>query len=130
MNEDDLLRRLDDGSLPPAEFSHRNHVRAAWHCLRRGATLRDAAYGFRDVLLRYVRSIGAEDKFHLTLTLAFMHIIHARMGMDGETWDAFAARNPDLFDNAKSLVARHYSAARIAAGKVEFAEPDGEPLPT
>jgi hypothetical protein len=129
VSEEELLRRLGDGSLPASEFSHRNHVRAAWHCLRQGASLRDSAHGFRDLLLHYVRAIGAEDKFHQTLTLAFMHIIHARMGEAGETWDAFAARNPDLFSSAQSLIARHYTAARMAAGRVQFAEPDGEPLP-
>jgi len=130
MNEQELVRRLADGSLSPAEFSHRNHVRAAWYCLGGGKPLPQAAHAFRDVLLSYVRSVGAEDKFHLTLTLAFMHIIHARMGGAGEAWEAFAERNPDLFTSARSLIARHYTAARIAAGRCEFVEPDGEPLPS
>jgi hypothetical protein len=125
----ELLRRLADGSLPPASFTHHNHVRAAWQCLRDHDALPVAAHAFRDTLLGYVRTVGAEDKFHHTLTLAFMHIIHARMAGPAEPWDAFAARNPDLFSDARSLIARHYSAARIAAGKREFAEPDGAPLP-
>ena len=128
MEEGELLRRLADGSLPPAEFTHRNHVRAAWQCLREGPSLPAAAHRFRDLLLGYVRSVGALDKFHLTLTLAFMHIIHARM-RDGEDWPAFAVRNPDLFSDARSLIARHYSEARIAAGRAQFAEPDQAPLP-
>jgi len=129
MDESELLRRLADGSLAPGEFTHRNHVRAAWRCLSEGPSLSAAAHRFRDLLLDYVRSVGALDKFHLTLTLAFMHIIHARMGDAGETWDAFAARNPDLLTDARSLIARHYSAARIAAGRAQFAEPDQAPLP-
>jgi hypothetical protein len=124
----ELLRRLADGSLPPADFTHRNHVHAAWQCLRSHDRLPTAAHAFGGLLLAYVRTVGAEDKFHLTLTLAFMHIIHARMA-EPEAWDAFAARNPDLFSDARSLIARHYSAARIAAGRREFAEPDGMPLP-
>ena len=129
MDGAEILRRLTDGSLPPAAFTHSNHVQAAWQCLRNHDRLPDAAYAFRDTLLGYVRRAGAEDKFHLTLTLAFMHIIHARMGAADEAWDRFAARNPDLFSDARSLIGRHYSAARIAAGKVRFAEPDGAPLP-
>lgn len=128
MDEQQLLDALRSGTLPPAQFNHRNHVRAAWACLRR-RPLREAAHEFRDILLAYVRSAGAEDKFHLTLTLAFMHIIHARIVDGDESWDSFAARNPDLFANARSLIARHYTAARIAGGKQQFAEPDGEPLP-
>ena len=129
MEEEELLRRLADGSLPASEFSHRNHVRAAWHCLRGGDPLPQAAHRFRDLLLDYVRGVGAQDKFHLTLTLAFMHIIHARMGSPGEAWPAFEARNPDLFSSAQSLIARHYTAARMAAGRTRFAEPDLAPLP-
>lgn len=129
MDGAELLRRLADGTLPPGEFTHRNHVHAAWQCLRSHDRLPVAAHAFGDLLLAYVRAVGAEDKFHLTLTLAFMHIIHARMGAGGEAWDLFAARNPDLFTDARSLIARHYSATRIAAGRREFAEPDGAPLP-
>jgi hypothetical protein len=129
MDGADLLRRLADGSLPGAEFTHRNHVHAAWQCLCEGPSLAGAAHRFRDLLQNYVRAVGAADKFHLTLTLAFMHIVHARMGPAAEGWPAFAARNPDLFDDARSLIARHYSAARMAAGRVQFAEPDGAPLP-
>ncbi len=128
MDEEALLRRLGDGTLPPAEFTHRNHVRAAWHCLR-SRPLREAAHGFRDLLQAYVQRVGAAEKFHLTLTLAFMHIIHARMGRPEEGWEAFSGRNPDLFSDARSLIARHYSTAQIAAGRTQFAEPDGAPLP-
>ena len=124
-----MLRRLEDGSLAPADFTHLNHVHAAWQCLRQHDALPRAAHAFSDTLLAYVRRVGAEDKFHLTLTLAFMHIIHARMGADDEIWDVFEARNPDLFSDARSLVGRHYSAARIATGRHQFAEPDGAPLP-
>jgi hypothetical protein len=129
MDSTELLRQLSDGSLPPASFTHANHVRAGWQCLREHDRLAVAAHAFRDLLLAYVRHVGAEEKFHLTLTLAFMHIIHARMGSADEAWEAFAKRNPDLFSDARSLIARHYSATRIDAGKLEFAEPDGVPLP-
>jgi hypothetical protein len=124
----ELVRQLEAGTLPAAEFSHRNHVRAGWFYLNQ-LPLRDAAHKFRDTLLRYVRGLGAEDKFHLTLTLAFMHVIRARMNEPSESWESFAARNPDLFDNARSLIARHYSAARMADGRHQFAEPDLAPLP-
>lgn len=123
-----LVAALEAGTLPPAEFTHRNHVRAAWHYLRQ-RPLRDAAYGFRDTLIAYVRKLGAEDKFHLTLTLAFMHVIHERMGKSDESWDDFATRNPELFNGAKGLIARHYSPARLDQGRVHFAEPDLSALP-
>lgn len=128
MTEAELAAELERGTLPPAQFNHANHVRVGWHYLQR-QSLRDAAYHLRDVLQAYVRKLGAEDKFHLTLTLAFMHLIFERMGSSGESWDSFRARNPDLFNDAHSLIGRHYSAGRLADGRQQFAEPDRRPLP-
>lgn len=123
-----LVAELEAGTLAPAEFTHSNHVRAAWHVLRQ-RPLRDAAFHFRDTLIAYVCKLGAQDKFHLTLTLAFMHLIHARMAAADENWEEFAARNPELFSDAKGLIAAHYSPARLAEGRQSFTEPDLAPLP-
>ena len=123
-----LAAALEAGSLPPAEFSHANHVRLGWHYLQR-RSLRDAAYHLRDVLQAYVQKLGAGEKFHLTLTLSFMHLIYERMGPAEESWEDFCARNPDLFSEARSLIGQHYSAERLDAGRASFAESDRLPLP-
>lgn len=126
-----LLAGLADCTLPPAQFSHRNHVRAAWQCLRE-QPLPEAAERFAGLLQGYVTHLNAQDKYHHTLTLAFMHLIHARMGdtATGE-WDAFAAANTDLFSDAKALVGRHYSAPLLASDRARrsFVEPDLAALP-
>jgi hypothetical protein len=130
MDGEQLLAGLADGSLPPREFCHRNHVRAAWTCLQR-MPLRVAAHRFGELLQRYVTQVGAEDKFHLTLTFAFMHLIHERMKASPADWDGFVATNPDLFADAKSLVARFYSPGRLMTVEARraFVEPDLAPLP-
>jgi len=128
MDAASLAAALEDGTLPPAQFNHCNHVRVGWHYLCQ-RSLPEAAHQLRDVLQAYVRKLGAEDKFHLTLTLAFMHVIHARMGPADEPWESFAARNPDLFNDARSLIGRHYSAEQLSLGRQAFAEPDRRPLP-
>ncbi len=122
-----LIRALEDGTLPPSEFSHRSHVQAGWFYLQHWP-LREAAHRFRDSLRAYVRGLGAEEKFHVTLTLAFMHLIHERTRA-GESWDAFAARNPELFDDARALMSRHYTADALARGGLAFVEPDCATLP-
>ncbi|HVT35770.1 MAG TPA: hypothetical protein VHE37_09305 [Nevskiaceae bacterium] len=122
-----LIAGLETGSLPPAQFSHENHVRAARQLLL-AEPLPQAAHRFAELLRNYVGGIGAQDKFHLTLTLAFMHLIHQRMRA-GDSWDGFRARHPELFRDAAALIARHYSRERIAAGRSVFIEPDGLPLP-
>ena len=130
MNDAELVAALEDGTLPTSAFDHRAHVRAARHYLQR-MSLPQAAHRFRDVLQAYVTGVGAADKFHLTLTYALMHLIHARMQGAATDWDSFASANDDLFANAKALLARHYSHGRLMADEARhsFVEPDLAPLP-
>lgn len=125
-----LLAGLADGSLPPAAFNHRNHVHAAWQCLRE-QPLPAAAHRFAGLLRGYVRQVGAENRFHFTLTLAFMHLIQeARRATPDVDWDVFAAAHPELFDQARHLIARHYSPERLCGeARSEFVAPDRAELP-
>ena len=127
MDDAGLVAQLEDGTLPPAEFNHETHVRAAWLYLQR-EPLAPAAHRFAAALQAYVLKLGAGSKFHLTLTLAFMHLIRERM-QDGEGWAEFRGRNPELFANAAMLIAQHYSPPQLAAGRSQFSEPDRAALP-
>jgi hypothetical protein len=126
----ELLVALENGTLPPAQFTHYNHVRAAWHCLQQ-LPLREAAHSFRDVLMSYVRKQGVEDKFHLTLTFAFMHLIHERIKATPGDWEDFVAANADLFSDARRLVSQYYSPGRLLSDNArrQFVEPDLAALP-
>lgn len=126
----ELLVALENGTLPPAQFTHYNHVRIAWHCLQH-LPLREAAHSLRDVLMSYVRRQGDADKFHLTLTYAFMHLIHERIKATPGGWDAFVAANPDLFSDARKLVSHYYSPGRLMSDEARrrFVEPDLAALP-
>ena len=48
----------------------------------------------------------------------------------GESFAAFAARNPDLFESGSELLGRHYDPATLAAveARQRFVVPDREPL--
>ncbi|HEX2060718.1 MAG TPA: hypothetical protein VHK90_08250 [Thermoanaerobaculia bacterium] len=112
MDDRDLLTALENCTLPPAEFSHRNHVRAAWAYLREHPVL-DALPRFVTTLKRYATSLGAAAKYHETITFAFIFLIHERMQtQQHETFDAFAAANPDLFEN---VLARYYPREILAS---------------
>lgn len=131
MNDQQFLRALEDTTLPPAEFSHRNHLRAAWLYLDR-YPLPEAARRSATAIQRYATAAGAPGKFHLTLTLAFMHIIAAlREAHPQPDWESFLAACPELLADAKGLVARHYSDACLAEERArrEFVPPDRLPLP-
>jgi hypothetical protein len=125
-----LLAGLADGSLPAGAFSHRNHVRAAWQCLREDP-LPQAAQRFTGLLRQFVGQIGAADKYHHTLTVAFMHLIDVRRRAAPGDWDGFERAHPELFRDAQRLIEQHYSPALLKTPEAHsgFIEPDRAPLP-
>lgn len=131
MNDLDFLEALENGSLPESEFTHRNHLRAGWLYLERHP-LPEAAMACALAIQKYATGAGAPDKFHLTLTLAFMHIIaDLRAVHPADDWEAFLAVCPDLQRDAKALIAQHYSESLLASEQARrtFVPPDREPLP-
>jgi hypothetical protein len=131
-----LVAALERCELPPADFTHERHVQAAWHYLRR-QPLDRAAQSFVATLQAYVNHLGAQSKFHLTMTVAFLHLIHSRIDgppsvsidlSDGD-WQAFRDAHPELFSGGRQLIAAHYSDDALERGRGSFVEPDREPLP-
>ncbi|TJY64741.1 hypothetical protein E4T66_00380 [Sinimarinibacterium sp. CAU 1509] len=124
-----LLAALADFSLPPEQFGHRNHVHAAWQCLR-AAPLPQATERFCSLLIRYVDHLGARDKYHHSLTVALLHLIAARM-RDDQDWETFIAAHPELLHDARALLSQHYSPECLGsdAARLGFVAPDRAPLP-
>jgi hypothetical protein len=127
MTAAELLHGLADGSLPPSEFGHAAHLQVARELLLQWPPA-EAEARFCALLGGYVRRLGAEAKFHQTLSLALLRLIAARL-RPGESWAQFQASNPELFADARGLLAHHYSAERLAAGREQFLAPDLAPLP-
>lgn len=126
-----FLTALENGSLPSAEFSHCNHLRAAWLYLEQHP-LPEAARRCALTIRRYATQLGAAEKFHFTLTLAFMHIIAAlREQHPANDWETFLAACPTLLRDAKALIALHYSDAALTSdiARRDFVPPDRAPLP-
>lgn len=127
-----FVRALESLQLDPATFNHRQHLRLAWVYLGR-LPLRAAAYRCAGRIREFAVHHGSPRKFHLTMTLAFMHLIEGRrrQAPASEDFAQFCARNPDLLGNARGLLGRYYSAARLndPAARSEFMTPDLQPLP-
>ncbi len=100
MNDEELLRAWEGLTLPPERFGHREHVRVAWICLRREEPAAGIARFVRG-LRAFAAAAGAPDKFHETVTWAFLLLVLDRMGRGGDStdgWETFIAANPDLLD--------------------------------
>jgi hypothetical protein len=124
LTDEALLRGFDRASLRPGEFRHVDHVRVAWLYLRRfepAEALRRYVEGIR----RLSKALGAPEKYHETITWAYLLLIGERL-RDGESWSEFAARNADLLDWETSILDRYYSPELLAsdAARRRFFLPD------
>lgn len=123
MDDRELVERFEACTLAASEFSHRNHVRLAWIYLNE-APLLDALRRFATNLERYATSLDASAKYHETITCAYLFLIHERMQQErGRTFDEFAVRWPELFEN---VLERYYSAGALASdvARKGFVMPD------
>jgi hypothetical protein len=115
LGDEELVARFEAGTLAPADYHHREHLRIAFAMLR-DADFGEAAVRFRSALRRYAAAIGATAKLHETLTWAYLALVHARMqDAADESSLAFLARHPDLLDHRAGALARHYDVPAITA---------------
>jgi hypothetical protein len=118
MTDDDFVRGFEDCTIPGGEFHHRDHVRLAWIYLRRQSAL-DALARFTSGLRRFAAFNGHPGLYHETITWAFLFLIHERMADAGESesWEAFAARNPDLLTWKPSVLDLYYEPAILQSDR-------------
>lgn len=112
MRDRELVDAFEACTLPPAEFTHRSHVRLAWLYLRE-APLLETLTRYSEGIKRYAGSLGAGAKYHETITWAFLFLIHERMQHSAAaTFDEFAAENEDLFG---PILQRYYTSEVLAS---------------
>jgi hypothetical protein len=119
MTDEELVQGFESGALE--DFPHESHVRAAWCYLRRDPIL-VALPRFKAALQRFAAGKGTPDRYHETITVAFMLLIAERLGAARDLlWDEFAARNPDLLRREPSALAAFYAADVLASARAREA---------
>lgn len=130
MSDDDFLRAFLDGSLPPQQFHHREHLRLTW-CLVRRLDAAAATSAVATGIQRYATHHGQAAKYHETLTRFWVRIVAHQMATrpDITEFDAFVAAFPHLLD--KQLPARHWRRETMdsTAARTQWVEPDLLALP-
>ncbi len=129
MKEREFIRRFEDLSLPADEFNHRGHIWLAWLYIR-DCGLKKASQKLNDGIKSFARSLGAEQKYHCTLTTTFACAIKSRFKED-ETFVKFLKSNRDLETNAMHIIQKHYSPELLQAAnaKSTLVSPDRMPFP-
>lgn len=109
MTDRDLVTQFENGSLPPTAFHHADHVRLAFAYLRHYPVL-EALERFSAALQHFAKSHGKPNLYHLTITWAYMFLIHERIAQAVQTqsWEEFAQANPDLLTWKNGILKKYY----------------------
>jgi hypothetical protein len=112
MSDDEFLAALESCSLIERDFGHAAHARAAYLYLRSG-DFAAALAKTRSAIRAYAASLGNADRYHETITVAYLALIRQKMYEqgDGGGWDGFARENPELLE--RDLLLRFYPQAQL-----------------
>jgi hypothetical protein len=115
LDDAELLAGFERAEL--ACFRHRDHLRVAWLYLQ-AHPFEEAARLFVAGVKRLAAAKGAPEKYHQTLTWAYLALLDARLAEPGARdlgFAAFLEHNGDLLDHARGAVARLYDADTLAS---------------
>ena len=100
---------LENATIDPDAFDHPAHVYAAWLYLEQWP-LREATGRFCGAIRRLTSKLGAETKYHETITCFFMQLINERREASANSnWQQFMTANKELVNDAGKTLARYYS---------------------
>ncbi len=111
MTDADFIAALENCTLPAAAFRHRDHLRAGWTYLQ-GMPFGAALDRMREALQRYAASHGQPERYHETVTVAYMSLLQTHRALNpADSWEQFVVANPVLFE--AGLLARFYERATL-----------------
>jgi hypothetical protein len=129
-SDEDFLRAFEDLSFPADLFHHPEHIHVAWLYLKSSDATR-AAERMSEGIRRFANHHGATQKYHHTLTLAWIRLVAAALveTPEGCTFEQFITAQPQLKDT--NLLAKYYSKELLqtATAREAWVEPDLQPLP-
>jgi hypothetical protein len=128
LTDEELVRKIEDCTLD-AEFHHADHIRLAWIYLRMMPTA-EAAERMAGTLRRYSAHKGKPERYHHTMTLAWMRLVASaqRTTPEVSAFGDFVAAQPRLLD--RDALATHYSQEILRGdpARTRWVEPDLHPL--
>jgi hypothetical protein len=109
LSGDEIIQQFEQGLASAATFHHGDHVRLAFEYLRRYPAL-EALRRFSDALQRFAAAQGKADRYHETITWAYLLLIRERIARasGAPTWEEFAASNEDLLIWKGGVLAKFY----------------------
>lgn len=113
LTDDIFLQQFEQLTLDPEHFCHQGHLRLVWLYLNH-YDIGTAINRIGTNIKAYAESLGAHDKFNLTITDALARIAASRIKTKPcENWQSFLKLNPDLVDDALGLLLAHYNKSTL-----------------
>lgn len=98
-----------DCALEPKLFSQEAHIRLTWIHLKKYG-LKQTLKNIPFQLKRYVKQIGAQEKYHASITMGGIYAVHHFMQKkDIGYFKLFLSSYPELETDFKGLINSHYS---------------------
>jgi hypothetical protein len=112
MSDEEFLAALEACTLAEHEFGHSAHVRAAYLYLRRQG-FAAALEKIQGAIRRYAASRGKPDRYHETITVASLALIHQVLHERGDAggWQEFSRSNPELLQ--RDLLLQYYPQSQL-----------------
>jgi hypothetical protein len=109
MKDEEFVQRFEACTLPAESFHHPDHVRVVWLYLHSYPVLETLAR-FSQGLKRFVKANGKANRYHETITWAYVLLINERMSRSRpeQNWEEFVDSNADLFDWKNSVLKSYY----------------------
>ena len=130
MTGEELIRQFERVETPAESFHHADHVRLAFEYLLRFPII-EALERFSGSIKRFASAHGKADKYHETITWAYLFLIRERMFRADhvQSWDEFSSQNHDLFVWKGGVLDRIYSPETLNSelARIAFVLPDQHP---
>jgi hypothetical protein len=126
LSDAEFEKQFINCELSPDLFSHEAHLRLAWINIRKNG-IKKAEATIQRQLRAYVKSVGAENKYNTTLTLAATKAVyHFMLKSKASSFREFMNEFPRLKTNFRELMACHYGFDIYTSekAKMKYLEPD------
>jgi hypothetical protein len=127
VTDHEFLTAFENATLPLEAFRHADHVRMAFLYLGRYPLL-EAIRRFSASLVNFATAHGKTNLYNQTITWAYLLLIQERLAraVRHQTWDEFAAANPDLLTWSDSVLKKYYREETLKSelARATFVFPD------
>jgi hypothetical protein len=129
-DEDFFIDSFESCQYPAAQFKHADHIRLAWIYIRRHGVV-EAEVRIRGSIRRFATSVGKSEKYHETMTRAWLRLVYAAYLATPDVADFASFAGLHLWLLEKAALLSFYSQQVLSSENARhtWVEPDLRPLP-